>query len=160
MQKKVHHAFGVYGIYTEGTQLLVIRKNDGPYQNRFDLPGGSLENDEGLFKALKREFEEETSAQFQEATQLGTVSFHYPWQYQDFNYNRHIAVFYRIREISGSIAAKVAQFPGQDSLGSLWVPMAKLTLQNASPLVLLAKQYLITGKFSTNDQWFDDWQVL
>jgi 8-oxo-dGTP pyrophosphatase MutT (NUDIX family) len=38
----------------------VIHKNGGPYINRFDLPGGTVEPDESLFKAIHREFAEET----------------------------------------------------------------------------------------------------
>ena len=45
---KYHRAFGVYGIYVEAGKLLVINKNGGPYINRFDLPGGSLEEGETL----------------------------------------------------------------------------------------------------------------
>lgn len=45
-----HRAFGVYGIYVEDGKLLVINKNGGPYINRFDLPGGSLEKGEALSK--------------------------------------------------------------------------------------------------------------
>ncbi|WP_425445358.1 hypothetical protein [Virgibacillus phasianinus] len=35
--KKHHRALGVYSIYEENNQLLVIDKNGGPYTNRFDL---------------------------------------------------------------------------------------------------------------------------
>ncbi|SET96606.1 NUDIX domain-containing protein [Salinibacillus kushneri] len=58
--KKYHRAFGVYGIYVEGNKLLVINKNGGPYKNRYDLPGGSLESGESLSVAIQREFKEET----------------------------------------------------------------------------------------------------
>lgn len=35
--------FGVYGVAIDNEKLLVIEKNSGPYQNRYDLPGGSQE---------------------------------------------------------------------------------------------------------------------
>ena len=38
----VHRAFGVYGIIVINNKLVVIKKNGGPYINRFDLPGGSV----------------------------------------------------------------------------------------------------------------------
>ena len=57
-----NRAFGVYGIYVENDKLLVINKNGGPYINRYDLPGGSLEAGESLSIAMKREFLEETGA--------------------------------------------------------------------------------------------------
>ena len=40
---KFHRAFGVYGILIKQQQLVVVKKKDGPYKYRYDLPGGSLE---------------------------------------------------------------------------------------------------------------------
>ena len=58
MEIKKH--FGVYGICYENGKLLCIEKTRGPYQHRFDLPGGSQELGEGLTETLKREVLEET----------------------------------------------------------------------------------------------------
>ena len=58
MEIKKH--FGVYGICFEKGKLLCIEKTRGPYQHRFDLPGGSQEPGEGLTETLKREVLEET----------------------------------------------------------------------------------------------------
>lgn len=35
--------------------LLVIRKSNGPYIGRFDLPGGTIEPNETLSEAVRRE---------------------------------------------------------------------------------------------------------
>lgn len=58
MEIKKH--FGVYGICLQDGKLLCIEKTRGPYQQRFDLPGGSQELGEGLTETLKREVLEET----------------------------------------------------------------------------------------------------
>ena len=58
MEIKDH--FGVYGVCLKDGKLLCIEKTRGPYQHRFDLPGGSQELGEGLTETLKREVLEET----------------------------------------------------------------------------------------------------
>ena len=52
MEIKKH--FGVYGICFENGKLLCIEKTRGPYQHRFDLPGGSQEPGEGMTETLKK----------------------------------------------------------------------------------------------------------
>lgn len=50
----------LYGICLDDGKLLVINKSGGPYINRYDLPGGNLEDGEALSEAMKREFLKET----------------------------------------------------------------------------------------------------
>ena len=57
---EIKNHFGVYGVCFENGKLLCIEKTRGPYQYRFDLPGGSQELGEGLTETLKREVQEET----------------------------------------------------------------------------------------------------
>lgn len=55
MSGNFHRAFGCYGIIGNRKELVVIKKLGGPYINRYDLPGGSLEDGEELDKAVIRE---------------------------------------------------------------------------------------------------------
>ena len=57
---EIKNHFGVYGVCFKDGKLLCIEKTRGPYQHRFDLPGGSQEVGEGLTETLKREVMEET----------------------------------------------------------------------------------------------------
>ena len=57
---EIKNHFGVYGVCFKDGKLLCIEKTRGPYQHRFDLPGGSQEVGEGLTETLKREVLEET----------------------------------------------------------------------------------------------------
>lgn len=158
---KYHTAFGVYGIYQPTKdELLVIKKNRGPYSRRFDLPGGSMENSEGLDETLKREVYEETGSELTKYVQLGVTSFRYPWDYLDFNYNRHIAVFNLIEDIDGDIHQTVGQFDGQDSSGAVFMKLSSLTVDNSSPLVMKAKEYLENKKFISTDEVLSEWMVL
>lgn len=161
MLNKYHVAFGVYGIIGDRQSLVVIKKNDGPYKNRFDLPGGSLEDGEPLAHAIVREIEEETALRPVGLTQLGTTSFRYPWTFRSWRLNQHICVFYRIDTVVGSIAPAVKQFPGQDSLGAVRMQLASLNLRNSSPLVVKAKEYLANGgDFDVKDTDYSQWEVL
>ena len=161
MSKKFHHAFGVYGIITINSQLVVIKKTGGPYLNRYDLPGGSLDDGEPLNRAIGREIHEESQLTVERAVQLGTTSFRYPWCYQHWTFNQHICVFYEITQYTGSLATVVPQFVGQDALGAVAMSLDQLTLDNASPLVLKAIEYLKNQRhFDPCDQYFETWSVL
>ena len=48
----VNH-FGVYGICIKDNKLLCIKKERGPYKNRFDLPGGSQKDENDKIKMYK-----------------------------------------------------------------------------------------------------------
>lgn len=58
MEIKRH--FGVYAVCFKNGKLLCIEKTRGPYQRRYDLPGGSQQLGEGLTESLKREVLEDT----------------------------------------------------------------------------------------------------
>ena len=51
--------FGVYGLIIEDNKVVLVKKNGGPYDGKFDLPGGSFEFSETPQEALKRELLEE-----------------------------------------------------------------------------------------------------
>ncbi|WP_061993774.1 NUDIX hydrolase [Fructobacillus ficulneus] len=160
-QREYHLALGVYGIYApQPGMVLVIKKNQGPYANRFDLPGGTMANYEGLSETLIREFTEETGTHVEEFHQIGAATFRYPWQYEQFDYNKHIAVFNLVERATGAVRSRVDQFTGQDSNGAVVVNLSALTWENSSPLVMKAKEYLETGTFRATDDCFEEWKVL
>ena len=161
MTDKFHRAFGCYGIIGNSNSLVVIKKNSGPYINRFDLPGGSLEDGEKLLDAVKREVNEETGLVVEDCAQIGVTSFEYPWDYQQWHFNQHICVFYEIKKTIGKVQGEVKQFTGQDSLGAVTIPLAKISIANSSPLVVKAKEFLLNpDKFDLADQTFNKWTVL
>ncbi|MUV38148.1 8-oxo-dGTP diphosphatase [Lentibacillus sp. JNUCC-1] len=156
---KFHRAFGVYGIFVEDEELLVINKNGGPYINRFDLPGGSLEDGETLSEAMKREFLEETGIEIEIVKNIGATDFKLPWMWKEFTDVHHIAVYYLVRKIGGKLQTP-EQFEGQDSLGAVWVKEKDISFENASPLVLKAFEWLKTEDLGIDANVYTDWQVL
>jgi len=159
--KYYHTALGVYDIYSPAPdKLLVIHKTQGPYAHRYDLPGGSFEPQEGLSDTLMREWEEETGLNVTHFKQLGVATFRYPWNFEQFNYNKHIAILNEVSQVSGTITTQVRQFEDQDSFGAVFVSLGKLNKMNSSPLVLKAKEYLESGVFTATDEQWLNWQVL
>jgi ADP-ribose pyrophosphatase YjhB (NUDIX family) len=157
--KKYHRAFGVYGIYIENGKLLVIHKGAGPYINRFDLPGGSLEEGESLTEAMRREFLEETGIEIEIEEQIGVSDFKFPSVWRDFTNVHQIAVYYSVKKTGGEISIP-EQFEGQDSLGAVWVSEHEVTPENASPLVIKAFEWLKTNELGLNAEVYEEWEVL
>lgn len=160
MSKKFHFAFGSYGVISKDDSLLVIKKNGGPYINRYDLPGGSLDQGEAVNKTVVREIAEETGLKVEKYHQLGTISIRLPWKYQKYTWNNHVCVFNQIEAYTGTVETSVAQFAGQDSLGAVWVKLQEINADNSSPLVLKAQEYLLSGTFTVKDMKYDQWEVL
>jgi ADP-ribose pyrophosphatase YjhB (NUDIX family) len=157
-RENYHRAFGVYGICPQKGKLLLIKKNVGPYINRYDLPGGRLEDGENLLQGIHREFFEETGFYIEVKKNLGVADFILPWDWRKVTHVHHIAVFYLVR-LAGGGFNDPEQFEGQDSNGALWIPIADITIDNASPLVLKAVEWLEKRKFGMHVNRFEKWHV-
>ncbi|WP_035397559.1 NUDIX hydrolase [Exiguobacterium sp. OS-77] len=156
---RCHRAFGVYGLLMKEDALLVIDKNGGPYINRYDLPGGSLEEGETLATAMRREFTEETGLEVALERQIGVADFKLPWDWREFEEVHHIAVFYLVRQTGGTLSIP-EQFVGQDSLGARWVNASDVSIDNASPLVLEAFRWIEEQQLDLEARHFSNWDVL
>ncbi|WP_323679371.1 NUDIX hydrolase [Exiguobacterium indicum] len=156
---RCHRAFGVYGLLMKDDALLVIDKNGGPYINRYDLPGGSLEEGETLGTAMRREFTEETGLEVALEQQIGVADFKLPWDWREFEEVHHIAVFYLVRQTGGTLCIP-EQFVGQDSLGARWVKASDVSIDNASPLVLEAFRWIEEQQLDLEARHFSSWDVL
>lgn len=154
-----HRAFGAYGICCSDDKLLVIHKGRGPYKNRFDLPGGSLENGESLVECVQREVLEETGFAIKVEESIGVADFMLPWDWKGFTHVHHIAVFYTVSIVGGTLL-QPEPFPGQDSLGALWVSKDSLSIENASPLVMKAINWLDTKELGIGVDRYEKWEVL
>ena len=142
MEIKKH--FGVYGICFENGKLLCIEKTRGPYQNRFDLPGGSQELGEGLTKTLRREVQEETGYTLSSYLNPRIYDVLVQEEGKDFAVH-HIMAFYDIVldfENSQKSLPHEVHDGSNDSANAIWLPLEQITEENASPLVLKVKAEL------------------
>ena len=143
MEIKKH--FGVYGVCLQEGKLLCIEKTRGPYQHRFDLPGGSQELGEGLTETLKREVLEETGYMLSQYSNPRIYDVLVHEEGQDFAVH-HIMAFYDIvldlERSQKSLPHEVLD-GSNDSANAIWLNLEEITADNASPLVLKVKAELL-----------------
>ena len=143
MEIKKH--FGVYGVCFQEGKLLCIEKTRGPYQHRFDLPGGSQEVGEGLTETLKREVLEETGYTLNSYSNPRIYDVLVHEEGQDFAVH-HIMAFYDIvldlERSQKSLPHEVLD-GSNDSANVIWLILEEITADNASPLVLKVKAELL-----------------
>lgn len=122
------------------------------------MPGGSLEEKESLTIAMKREFLEETGLEIEIIKSIGIADFMISSDWKDWTDVHHNAMFYLVKQIGGNLVAP-EQFEGQDSLGAEWVTEEEISVENASPLVLKAIEWLKTNDLGLDVNYYDDWKV-
>ena len=141
---EIKNHFGVYGICLQDGKLLCIDKTRGPYQHRFDLPGGSQELGEGLTETLKREVLEETGYTISRYATPRMYDVMVQEEGKDFAVH-HIMAFYDIvvdfENSQQSLPQEVLD-GSNDSANAIWLNVEDITADNSSPLVLKVKAEL------------------
>lgn len=150
---------GVYGICIKDNKLLCIKKVRGPYKNRFDLPGGSQKESEGLTETLVREFQEETGCQIKG---YGNCRAYDVFVEESNRTVHHIMVFYNVDinlEQQDTISEKLED-ELNDSSGIYWIDFEELDINNSSPLILKFKQELSNDKTILEKVVYKNWEIL
>ena len=150
---------GVYGICIKDNKLLCIKKVRGPYKNRFDLPGGSQKESEGLTETLVREFQEETGCQIKG---YGNCRAYDVFVEESNRTVHHIMVFYNVDinlEQQDMISEKLED-ELNDSSGIYWIDFEELDINNSSPLILKFKQELSNDKGALEKVVYKNWEIL
>ena len=150
---------GVYGICVRDNKLLCIQKERGPYKNRFDLPGGSQKENEGLTETLVREYREETGYQIKG---YGDCRVYDVFVEESNRTVHHIMVFYNVDinlEQQDAILEKLED-ELNDSSGIYWIDLEELDIKNSSPLILKLKQELSNDKGALEKVVYKNWTIL
>ena len=142
---EIKNHFGVYGVCLQEGKLLCIEKTRGPYQHRFDLPGGSQELGEGLTETLKREVLEETGYTISRYANPRMYDVLVQEEGKDFAVH-HIMAFYDIVldfESSQQSLPQEVLDGSNDSATVIWFPIEQIIAETASLLVLKVKVELV-----------------
>ena len=154
----VNH-IGIYGICIRDNKVLCIQKERGPYKNRFDLPGGSQKENEGLTETLVREFREETGYEIENYVNCRVYDAFVEESYRTVH---HIMVFYDVDinlEQQDTISEKLED-ELNDSSGIYWIDLEKLDIKNSSPLILKLQQELSNDKNTLEKVIYKNWEIL
>ena len=149
----------IYGICIRDNKLLCIKKERGPYKNRFDLPGGSQKENEGLTETLVREFQEETGYHIKGH---GNCRVYDVFVEESNRTVHHIMVFYNVDinlEQQDTISEKLED-ELNDSSGIYWIDLEELDIKNSSPLILKLKQELSNDKGTLEKVVYKNWTIL
>lgn len=143
MEIKRH--FGVYAVCFENGKLLRIEKTRGPYQHRYDLPGGSQQLGEELTETLTREVLEETGFTVGGYSNPRIYDVFVREELKNFMVH-HVMALYDVEmdEDAPQVTISKAVSDGiNDLLGYIWMDIQEVTEENASPLVLKIKSELL-----------------
>ena len=135
--KKDYRQLGAYGIIINNGQILLIKKNSGPYDGKLDLPGGTIEMGEKPIDALKRELMEEVGINVIDCELFDVDSVNFDWKYQDEIINvHHVGIFYKILKYDGEIKKEnIIDEVNDDSLGADFYKISELKKDNLSKIV-------------------------
>ena len=123
---------GIYGVLVHENKVLLIKKARGPYTGKLDLPGGKLEHGEELLPALAREFLEETGVVVKDAKLLTNLTTRASFEYENEKIDMYqVGLIYKVSEYELSNLATEMNF--EDSLGAVWVELAKISEFELSP---------------------------
>ena len=137
---KEYKQFGSYGLIFEDNKILLIKKYGGPYDGKFDLPGGTIEFCERPVDALKRELQEEVGIEIQEFDLFDADSVSFEWNYKEDTIIKvqHTGIFYIIKKYKNDISKEMQiDDKNDDSLGADFYDISKLSKKDLSNIAIL-----------------------
>lgn len=124
---------GAYGVIVKVNKIALVRKANGGYKGKLDLPGGGIEHGELPLEALKRELMEEINGTVVDATLLDATSVNIKWEFapDSFEDLHHIGILYKVVIEEDKLKEDA---DGLDSEGADWYLISDLQETMVSPL--------------------------
>ena len=130
---------GVYGVIIQNNEIVLVKKNGGPYDGKLDLPGGTIEFGETPQEALKRELEEEIGIKLKEYELITADSVQFDWIYNDKLLKcHHIGIFYKILNYENNIQTNIEiDDKNDDSFGGQFYNINNLKKEELSEIAIM-----------------------
>lgn len=141
--KKMSH-LGAYGLIIKDNKIVLIKKANGPYKGKLDLPGGTIEYGETPEKAVVRELQEEVGIDVRELSLVDANSVLIEWMHhEELEQIHHIGIFYKIIAYENEIK-NVVEITEQndDSLGASFYEINQLSKEELSEIAIIAIEKL------------------
>ena len=135
---KITH-LGSYGLILKENKIVLIKKANGPYEGKLDLPGGTIEFDETPEQALIREIKEEVGIDIKTYSLFDGNSTVVTWKHDDIlEQIHHIGFFYKIESYSNNIKNEIEiTKQNDDSLGANFYNINELKKSDLSKIAIL-----------------------
>lgn len=130
---------GSYGLILDNNEIVLIKKNGGPYNGKLDLPGGTIEWGEKPEMALVRELEEEVGIKVIDYELFDGNSVTFEWNHKgELEQGHHIGFFYKITNYENEIKNSVLiDEINDDSLGAQFYDIKQLKKSELSDIAKL-----------------------
>lgn len=141
--EKISH-LGSYGIIIKNEEIVLIKKANGPYKDKLDLPGGTIEFCEKPEETLVREMREEVGINIKKFSLFDGNSTIVEWEHHGKPQQiHHIVFFYIIEKYENEIKKEVELTKNNDdSLGAEFYDITKLKKSELSAITILALEKL------------------
>ena len=142
---KEYKQLGTYGLILKNNSILLIKKANGPYANKLDLPGGTIEFCEKPIEDLKRELMEEVGIEIINYQLFDADSVSFEWQFKEDVLVKvhHTGIFFKVDNFKNEIKKEIkVDDVNDDSLGADFYEIDKLSKEDLSAIALLELEKL------------------
>ncbi len=130
---------GAYGLIIEERKIVLIKKKGGPYNEKLDLPGGTIEWGETPEHTLIRELNEEVGIEVTNYELFDANSVVLEWMHkEELEKVHHLGIFYKILDYNNDVLEKnKIDEKNDDSLGARFYEIDKLRKNELSDIAKL-----------------------
>ena len=136
--KQIKH-LGAYGLIIKERKIVLIKKKGGPYNEKLDLPGGTIEWGETPEQTLIRELNEEVGIDVTNYELFDANSVVLEWMHKgELEKVHHLGIFYKILNYNNEVLEKIKiDEKNDDSLGARFYEIDKLRKNELSDIAKL-----------------------